>query len=74
MLEVVAETEAPSLPYEELLAGAVCEEPQAERAERIKAAAAAQAELTAASERARNLELKFLYNSLLLSQVTPLSL
>ncbi len=57
VLEVVAETEAPLLPYEELLAGAVCEEPQAERAERIKAAAAAQAELTAANERARKPEL-----------------
>lgn len=50
---MVAETEAPALPYAELLAGAVCEEPQAERAERAKAAAAAQAELAAASERAR---------------------
>ena len=47
---MVAETEAPLLPYEELLAGAVCEEPQAERAERLKAAAAAKAELAAASE------------------------
>ena len=51
VLEVVAETEAPLVPYEELLAGAVCEEPQAERAERLKAAAAAKAELAAASER-----------------------
>lgn len=51
VLEVVAETEAPLLPYEELLAGAACEEPQAERAERLKAAAAAKAELAAASER-----------------------
>lgn len=51
VLEVVAETEAPLLPYEELLAGAVCEEPQAERGERLNAAAAAKAELAAASER-----------------------
>ena len=52
VLEAVAETEAPLLPYGELLAGAVCEEPQAERAERVKAVAAAKAELAAASERA----------------------
>jgi len=53
VLEVVAETEAPRLPYGELLAGAACEEPQAARAERLKAAAAAEAELAAATERVR---------------------
>lgn len=63
---MVAETEAPLQPYEELLAGAVCEEPQAERAERIKAAAAAQAELTAANERARNPERELLHKQLTL--------
>jgi len=53
VLEVVAETEAPRLPYGELLAGAACEEPQAARVERLKAAAAAEAELAAATERVR---------------------
>ncbi|KAK9844034.1 hypothetical protein WJX81_002489 [Elliptochloris bilobata] len=51
VLEVVAETEAPLLSYEELLSGAVCEEPQAERTQRAKETAAAKAEVSVASER-----------------------
>ena len=55
VLEVVAETTAPLVAYEELLSAAPSDESQADKLERLRAAAEAQQQIEAAEQQVRAL-------------------
>ncbi len=55
VLEVVAETTAPLMAYEELLSAAPSDESQADKLERLRAAAEAQQQIEAAEQQVRAL-------------------
>lgn len=59
VLEVVAETSAPLTPYEELLSAAPSDESQADKFQRLRAAAEAEQQIEAARQRVRSIHVLY---------------